>query len=98
MPSKFLQLLSQTSRHPKIVKNGSVGILSKIMHLAPANLSGYEVCPMRSLGCAAACLNKAGFQYARKETARIARTKIFFEDRARFMAMLVDEIGIAERS
>lgn len=89
-------LFSDTHRHPKIVKNGREGVLSMILHLAPADRSGYEVCPMRSKGCTAACLNTAGFQYARKENARVTKTKLFFENRALFMAMLVREIETAE--
>jgi hypothetical protein len=88
-------LLSQEGRHPKLDKNLKVGVLGLVMHLAPANRSGYEVCPGRSAGCTAACLNTAGFHYARKETARINRTKLFFEDRTKFMIMLMHEIDKA---
>jgi hypothetical protein len=96
--SKVYNLFSQTSRHPKVVKNGQkLDVYSLIMHLAPAARSGYEVCPMRSAGCTAACLNTAGFQYARKEAARVARTKLYFEDRKRFMEMLVHEIQRGKR-
>lgn len=97
MTSQVYRLFSEDFRHPKIDKNLSVGVLGKILHLAPANRSGYEVCPMRSAGCTAACLNTAGFQYARKENARINRTKLFFEDRPRFMDMLIREISSARR-
>ena len=92
MYGKIYNLLSQTSRHPKIVKNSKVGILGAIMHLAPADDSGYEVCPMRSKGCTEACLNQAGFHYAKIQRARINRTKMFFEDRDKFMLMLAKEI------
>lgn len=90
-------LLSQTGRHPKTDKNLKVNVLTAIMHLAPADSSGYEVCPMRSAGCTASCLNYAGFQYAKKQAARIARTKFFFEDRATFMERLCREIRALER-
>lgn len=96
--SRIYSLFSQTSRHPKVVKNGQkLDVYSLIMHLAPADRSGYEVCPMRSAGCTAACLNTAGFQYARKEAARVARTKLLFEDRERFMDMMVHEIQRGKR-
>lgn len=66
-----------------------------MLHLAPANLSGYEVCPSRSPGCTSACLHHAGnpvFKSA-KDKARIARTKFFFEDREGFLAQLRKEIS-----
>lgn len=85
-------LLSETDRHPKMSKNGKIGVLSAILHFAPAKLSGYEVCPLRSAGCTAACLHYAGMQYSRKYDARIKRTKWYFEDRPAFMQQLVKEI------
>lgn len=97
MISSVLRLFSEDGRHPKADKNLKVGVYSLMMHLAPADRSGYEVCPMRSAGCTAACLNTAGFHYARKENARINRTKFFFEDRPAFMQMLVKEITTAQK-
>lgn len=97
IPGTVLRLLSQEGRHPKLDKNRKVGVLGLVMHLAPADRSGYEVCPGRSSGCTAACLNTAGFRYERKETARINRTKYFFEQREAFMEMLVREIRNAQR-
>ncbi len=95
--TKIYTLLSQTDRHPKISKNGKVGIFSAVMHLSPADSSGYEVCPMRSAGCTEACLNYAGFQYKKKYEARIARTKWYFEDRPAFMMKLGKEIELLVR-
>jgi hypothetical protein len=97
MISHVRRLFSEDGRHPKADKNLKVGVYGLIMHLAPADRSGYEVCPLRSAGCTAACLNTAGFHYARKENARINRTKFFFENRPAFMKMLVDEIETARR-
>lgn len=91
-------LLSDTSRHPKIVKSEKVlGVHTRVLHLAPARSSGFNVCPMASKGCEAACLNYAGFQYARKQTARIARTQLFMQDRYAFMMRLAKEIDNASR-
>ena len=33
---------------------------SAVLHLAPADRSGHEVCPFRSAGCTQACLNLSG--------------------------------------
>jgi len=63
------------------------------MYLAPAKVSGYEVCPMRSTGCTAACLNTAGRgQMDMVQQARINKTRMYFEDRPGFMLQLEKEI------
>jgi hypothetical protein len=49
-----------TVGNPKIQKGTAYGYLTAVLHLAPANLSGYEVCPKATDGCRAACLNTAG--------------------------------------
>lgn len=111
-----------TTGNPKIAKGESLGYLTSILHMAPARLSGYNVCPMASAGCTAACLNIAGrggmFAGAKTadltggemleairagslknkiQSARIARTKMFFEQREAFFASLVKEIRSAIR-
>jgi hypothetical protein len=82
----------------KTIKGEKRGYRTYIMHLAPSKLSGYNVCPMASTGCAAACLNTAGRgQFNKVQAARIKKTKWFFEDRDSFMAQLVKDIQAAER-
>lgn len=49
-----------TPGNPKTAKGEKVGYWTFILHLAPADLSGFEVCPMRTKGCTLACLNTAG--------------------------------------
>jgi len=81
----------------------SQGYNTYILHLAPADLSGYETCPKRTAGCTSACLNTAGRggMFKRGETtnviqkARIRKTKMFFEDRIQFMNLLVADIELA---
>ena len=80
----------------------SQGYNTYILHLAPANLSGYETCPKRTAGCTSACLNTAGRggMFKRGETtnviqkARIRKTKMFFENRVDFMSQLVADIEL----
>ena len=86
--------LLTTQANPKTAKNSRVGDYTAILHLAPAVLSGRDVCPWRSPGCTAACLHTAGnTQYLKaKTTARIARTHLFFQDRPLFLALLRREI------
>ena len=89
--------------NPKTLKGMSQGYMTYILHLAPANLSGREVCPKRTAGCTDACLNLAGRggMFKKGETtnaiqqARIRKTKLFFADRDAFMAMLVKDIQLA---
>ena len=94
---KFLgvnSLLSGEGTNPKVAKNEKLGVLGGVLHLAPADLSGFEVCPMRSAGCTAACLHTAGnpAYMKNKNEARIKRTKAFFAEREAFMNLLVYEI------
>ena len=94
----MFKLLS--TANPKIQKGTAHGYLSFILHLAPADLSGREVCPKRTAGCTAACLNTAGRggMFRKGETtnviqkARIRKTQYFFENRDAFMADLVEDI------
>lgn len=49
-----------TAGNPKTVKGEKKGYWTFVLHLAPARLSGFNVCPMATKGCKAACLNTAG--------------------------------------
>lgn len=86
-----MDLLSLSNE--KIEKGIAAGYLTAILPLAPAWLSGYNVCPMASKGCAAACINTTGGGlYPTTQAARIRKTKMFFEEREAFMALLVKDI------
>ena len=84
--------------NPKTDKNKSVAGLESYrilrLNLAPYNLSGYQVCPMASQGCASACLHTAGnpvFQ-KQKDKGRINRTRYYMQDRAGFLKQLFKEL------
>jgi len=82
-----------TAGNAKIVKGESLGFMTKGIHLAPANLSGYEACQWRSKGCTMSCLNTAGRgQMNSVQDSRIAKTKLFFEQKLAFMEKLAREI------
>ena len=82
-----------TTQNYKTTKGEKLGILTGILYLAPADLSGYEVCPMRSEGCTDACLFTAGMgAYSTVKQARINKTKRFFEERVEFMNQLRKDI------
>lgn len=78
----------------KTIKSQKLGVLTGILYLAPAKISGYEVCPRRSAGCTAACLYTAGMgKFSNVQNARIAKTKWFYEDRDSFMDQLRKDIN-----
>jgi hypothetical protein len=89
-----------STANPKIQKGTKLGYLSFILHLAPADLSGYNTCPKATEGCKSACLNTAGrggmFKKGENtntiQKARIRKTKYFYEDRAGFMLDLAYDI------
>lgn len=87
--------LFSISSNAKGVKGEKIGFLTGILYLAPADLSGYQVCPMALIAqCKAPCLNTAGLGgvYTSIQRSRIAKTRRFFEHRAEFMADVVYSI------
>ena len=94
----MFKLLS--TANPKIQKGTKLGYLSFILHLAPADLSGYNTCPKATAGCKAACLNTAGrggmFKKGENtnmiQKARIRKTRYFYEQRQDFMLDLMADI------
>ena len=92
-----MKLLTPGISNAKIAK-GEGEYTTYILHLAPANLSGYNVCPAASEGCKKACLNSAGRgRFSSVQEARIRKTKLFFENRSEFMRLLVKDIEAAVR-
>jgi hypothetical protein len=83
-----------TTQNYKTSKGEKLGILTGILYLAPAKISGYEVCPRRSEGCTKACLFTAGMgAFSNVQQARINKTKLFFEEREEFMNQLRKDIA-----
>lgn len=95
-----MKLLS--TGNPKVLKGLKQGFNTYILHLAPADLSGYNTCPKATAGCKAACLNTAGrggmFKKGEStnmiQEARIRKTKMFYENREQFMIDLVKDIEL----
>jgi hypothetical protein len=89
--------------NPKTLKGMAQGYNTYILHLAPSTLSGHNTCPKATIGCIDACLNTAGRggMFKRGENtntiqkARIRKTKMFYEYRDQFMALLVKDIELA---
>jgi len=86
-------LFTEGDANPKTAKSILLNYLTLILHLAPAKLSGFEVCASRSAGCTIACLNTAGRgKMTAVQVARIKRTKYFFEHRNDFKRDITKEL------
>lgn len=94
----YLGSVNLTTKHAKAYKYDE---LTYSLYLAPAKMSGYEVCPMRNKECTALCLNESGMNRMNMNgdminNSRILKTKLFFENREYFMNWMVDEIKSAK--
>src|SRR5262245_56369736 len=85
-----------TIGNPKTAKGKELGYAVAVLHLAPASLSGRNVCPSSSEGCRIGCLHTAGRGgiIAKGATTnaiqqrRLARTQWLYSDRKAFMLAL----------
>lgn len=98
-------LLTKGQSNTKIAKSekfngGQYSIM--ILHLAPAKISGYNMCPKASAGCKAICLNQAGQGGCNKEhklvnntchIARAGRATLLKTNKALFFKKLKSEIN-----
>lgn len=96
-----LSYLGGVATSSKISKGLKYNEATYILYLAPASMSGYNVCPMSTAECRAACLNESGhnridIKKNAINNARIKKTKLFFEEREFFMGWLVSEIKAAK--
>jgi len=95
-----MKLLSEASSNAKMAKN--TGAVTAILHLAPSDLSGYNVCPFanrtgendpRKSNCSRVCLNEAGRGKMKMvQKARIRKTKMRFEEKDKFYKLLHEDI------
>ena len=85
----LLNYYSQT----KLAKGEKFGYKTAILHLAPFNLSGKNVCPKASKECAAACLNTSGRGMMHSvQKARLDKTNYFWTNKNAFLWDLSREI------
>ena len=88
-----------TTANAKILKGEKEGWMTLGIHLAPANLSGYNVCYWASRGCTEACLNTSGHgAFSTVQASRIAKTKLLKENFDLFAAQLIKEVKAAVKS
>jgi hypothetical protein len=78
----------------KTVKGQEYGFLTGILYLAPADLSGTQLCPMAELaGCKEGCLYSAGRgAFSNVQQARLNKTHYYLQDKQAFMLHLVKDI------
>jgi hypothetical protein len=87
-----------TTSNTKLLKGTGRGYMSFVLHLAPADSSGHELCPKRTPGCTAGCLNTAGRGKMHKvQAGRLRKARWYNEDRDGFMAQLVWDIAAGVR-
>jgi len=88
-----------SSANAKLEKGNAYGWQTLGLSLAPYTLSGSNLCPHASKGCAAACLYTSGHgRFDAVKSARLERTRRFLTDRAAFLEQLKLEIAKGERS
>ena len=96
-----LSYLGSVNSSAKILKNKKYGVQTYIIYLAPAQSSGYQVCPMASEFCIDLCLNASGQNTmspivegnkSRIDMARIAKTRLYFEHRLFWVNWCIAEI------
>lgn len=84
----------------KVKKSKSVGTLTRVLYLAPATESGYNVCPASTAGCRAACLGHSSGMMVMPthKLARIRKTKLYYSDRPGFFAQLRKDVDATVRA
>jgi len=86
-----MQLLDDGDSNTKLSKNAA---RTWGLSLAPADSSGYNVCPWSTDGCRTACVAYAGLSivWASIHAARVRKTRWFFQERQAFVSRLNREI------
>lgn len=83
-----------TSSNVKTVKGEKLGYKTFILYLAPAKISGKNLCAFATNGCISSCLYTAGMgKFSNVQKARIKKANFFNTDKDSFMQQLVVEIA-----
>ena len=87
--------LLSVSSDAKTIKGETLGFLTGILYLAPANTTKWNTCSMaKTAKCDVACLYSAGRgAFSSVQLARINKTTWFFTERNSFMQQLVVDIA-----
>ena len=80
----------------KMEKSQKYKYLSEILHLAPANIGGVNICPNASPECIKLCLNTSGRgQMTTVQKSRLNKKFYFLADRLKFLNHLDHEIKLS---
>ena len=80
----------------KMEKSQKYKYLSEILHLAPANIGGVNICPNASPECIKLCLNTSGRgQMTTVQKSRLNKKFYFLADRLKFLNHLDREIKLS---
>ena len=80
----------------KMEKSQKYKYLSEILHLAPANIGGVNICPNASPVCIKLCLNTSGRgQMTTVQKSRLNKKFYFLADRLKFLNHLDHEIKLS---
>ena len=80
----------------KMEKSHKYKYLSEILHLAPANIGGVNICPNASPECIKLCLNTSGRgQMTTVQKSRLNKKFYFLADRLKFLNHLDHEIKLS---
>jgi hypothetical protein len=90
----YIGMVNNSTKHEKAYNFNE---LVYTIYLAPADKSGFEVCPMRTKECTETCLDESGrnrmdVKEKRIDQSRIKKTKLFFQNREYFVRWVIDEI------
>jgi len=93
----YLGKVNNSTKHEKAKKYNEM-VYS--IYLSPANMSGYEVCSVRTDECTAMCLNESGRNRSNKSNriniCRIKKTRLYFEHHSFFCNWVISEINRAK--
>ena len=88
--------LLNIDNNAKTIKGQKYKYKTAILYLAPAKISGFNVCPFAD-DCAKTCLNTAGRgQMSSVQKGRINKTLWFFNERETFIKQLIDDDSIED--
>jgi len=82
--------------NPKTVKGQKYGFMTAVLYMAPAKLSGVNLCPMAEIAqCDGPCLNTAGnpAYTETKARGRLNKAWYFIDDPVAFMRQMVRDIA-----
>lgn len=90
---KVVDMKLLTTENSKTIKGEKMGWLTGILYLAPAKVSGHNVCPHSDKACRAACLFTAGRGvFPNVMHSRIRKTRWLFKDRKGFIDQIKADI------